>query len=80
MPVLEAPYLTYTVALVVTQAAQTEIIGQINNFLALLPNSSTKAAGSTSGRDFDKISPEVETAIRTEMTALKAAIDAAPVV
>lgn len=76
--VTESPYLTYAVAQVVSAAAQAEIIGQINNFLALLPNSSLGTAGSTSAHDFDAIRPEVETAIRTELTALKAAIDAAP--
>lgn len=75
--VTKAPFGTYAVTEVVSANAQAEILLQIDNFLALLPNSSTRTPGGSP--DFDAIRPELETNIRVELAALKAAIDAAPV-
>lgn len=76
MAITTVPIGTYAVTEVVSAAAQAEIIAQIDTFLALLPNSSTGAAGGSP--DYDAIRAELETNIRAELAALTAAIDAAP--
>lgn len=76
MAINTVPIGAYAVTEVVSAAAQAEIITQVETFLALLPKSSTGAAGGSP--DYDAIRPELETNIRAELAALIAAIDAAP--
>lgn len=63
---------------VVSAAAQTAILAEVDKFLAVLPN--PDAAPPTQGAtpDYDDIRPEILANIRAEISALKAAIDAAP--
>lgn len=76
---IDGPFGGYAnVSQVVSAAAQTAILAEIDKFTALLPNSSTGAVASGDLPDADAIRPELETAIRVEIAALKAAIDAAP--
>lgn len=70
------PMGTYAVTNIVSAAAQAEILAQVDVLLALLPNSSTGAAGASP--DYDAIRPELETNLRRELAALRTGIDAAP--
>lgn len=76
---VDGPFGGYTnVSQVISAAAQTAVLAEIDKFLALFPNSATGAAGSGAMPDAEAIRPELETKIRVEIAALKAAIDAAP--
>jgi len=78
MAVSEGPFGGYAnVTEIISAAGQTAVLAEINKFIALLPNSATGARGASP--DFDAIRPEYEVKLRAELTALKAAIDAAPV-
>lgn len=61
---------------VVSAAAQTEILAEVDKLLALIPD--ITAAESAASPDFDEIPPHTASKLRDEITALKAAIDAAP--
>lgn len=65
---------TYTVAEVVSAAAQTEIIAQVQALEDLIGGSAADG-GFTDG---DQISPQLQDQLTTEFAALKAAIEAAP--
>jgi len=56
--------------------AKTEIKALVDVFLALIPNPTGTQSTNTGGAIplYDKIPPEICSAIRTELTALKAAI------
>lgn len=64
---------------VISAAAQTAVLAEINKFIALIPaetGASTDVHGVAPFYDF--IPPPVASALRTELAALKTAIDAAP--
>ena len=61
---------------IVSAAAQTEILGQIDAVMALIPDPS--AGVQASHPDFDDIPPATAEKLRTELTNLKTRIDAAP--
>ena len=68
---------TYTsVTGVVDATAASEIAALFTQLLALLPNSSTGAAGASP--DWDAIRPDVETNLRAEIAAFATAVAAAP--
>lgn len=77
--VYDGPFGGYTdVTNVVSAAAQTEIIAQVNKLKALLPNQTAATSVSGAHPDFDQIPPHTASKFRTECDALIAAIDAAP--
>ena len=77
MAVNEGPFGGYNdITDVVSAAAQTSILAEMDKFIALLPDSANGKPGATP--DFDAIRPELEQVLRAEFAALKAAIDAAP--
>ena len=77
MALSEGPFGSYAnVTNTVSAAAKSEIIANIDAFIALLPDSSTGAPGATP--DFDVLRPELERVLRAELDAVKAAINAAP--
>lgn len=64
---------------VVSAAAQTEILAEVDKLLALVPDvDTTDPAPEGSAPLYDKWPPELASAIRAEIAALKSAIDAAP--
>lgn len=78
MAITKAPFGgTYAVTEIVSAAAQTEILAQIDLLIALIPDVDN-LEGAAGNPDFDEISPRVASALRVELEALKTAIDAAP--
>lgn len=63
---------------VVSAAAQTEILAEIDKFLALIPDITADPPVVAATPDFDQIPPHTAQKLRTELASLKAAIDAAP--
>jgi len=67
---------------VVSAAAQTEILAEIDKLLALVPDTDHSNAQASPPQGtaplYDKWSPELANAIRVEIAALKTAIDNAP--
>lgn len=61
---------------VVSAAAQTQILARINLIKALIPDPTAGTSAPTG--DHDAIKPHMATALRTELDALIAAVDAAP--
>jgi len=61
---------------IVTAAAQTKIITQVNKLKALIPASTDTTSGDHP--DFDQLSPRLADQLRLEIAALVTAIDAAP--
>ncbi len=75
---LEGPFGGYSnITDVVSAAAQTAILAEIDKLAALIPDGSAGDQPATSP-EFDAIRPEYAVKLQTEITALKAAIDAAP--
>ena len=75
----DGPFGGYTnVADVVSAAAQTTILAECDKLKALIPAQSATSSASASTPDFDQIPPHTAAKLRTEIDALKAAIDAAP--
>lgn len=63
---------------VVSAAAQTEILGEIDKVIALLTVQTASSQTSMPSPDFDQIPPHTATKLVAELEALKTAIDAAP--
>ena len=78
MALNEGPFGGYAnVTEVVSAAAQTAILAEIDKLAALIPDGS---AGDQPAAhpEFDSIRPDYAVKVHAEITALKAAIDAAP--
>ena len=71
------PFKTYTLAssVIIVPASQTALMAMIDTFMSLLPDP-TKSA-SAEKPDFDQIPPHTSAKLRTELAAMKTAIDAA---
>lgn len=64
---------------VISAAGQAAVIVEVNKLLALIPDTDTKSPSPTGEIPFfDKMHPEVASALRLEIAALVVAIDAAP--
>lgn len=74
------PFGTYTGAVVATQAAQDEIIANLNSFKALIPEPGVGADGTPPAHpDFGMINPATAEKLRAEIDAMITVIDAMPV-
>jgi hypothetical protein len=62
---------------IATQAVQTQIVGQVDKLLALIPDITVNAEPASP--HFDQIHPEYSVRLRNELNALKDAIDDMPV-
>lgn len=80
MAVPGAPFGGYTnVPNVISAAAQTAVLAEIDKFLALFPDPQLEShAKNRAHPDFDLVHPATVLKIRSEIAALKTAIDAAP--
>ncbi len=65
---------------VVSAAAQTAILAEIDKFAGVLPDPEASPPTQGASPDYDAIRSDVIKNIRVELDALKAAIDAAPTV
>jgi len=75
-----APFATYTGVTVAAAATQTELIANLNSFLALFTEGNVNDDGSSNAHpDFDKIPPEAGAKLKAEIDALIVIIDAMPV-
>lgn len=67
---------------VISANGQAAVIAEVDKLLALIPDTSHPNAQNSPPSGvaplYDKFSPELADALRTEIAALKAAIDAAP--
>ena len=63
---------------IVSAAAQTAILAEVDKVLALIPDITDSTPGSQAVPDFDLILPATAVKLRAEFAALKSAIDAAP--
>ena len=78
MSLSEGPFGGYTdVTEVVSANAQTEILAEVDKLAALIPDGSAGDQPATKP-EFDAIRPDYAVKLHAEITALKAAIDAAP--
>lgn len=73
------PFGTYTGVEVVSAAAQTEIIANLDSFKALFTSGTVSDDGSSNAHpDFDKIPPEAGAKLLAEIDALNVIIEAMP--
>lgn len=61
---------------VISAAAQTAVLAEVDKLLALIPDPTVGGGGVAPF--YDAFRPEIAAALRLEIAALKAAIDAAP--
>jgi len=74
-----APFGTYTGAQICSAAGQTEIIANLNSFLALFTEGNVNDDGSSNAHpDFDKIPPESGAKLKAEIDALIVIVEAMP--
>jgi hypothetical protein len=63
---------------VVSAAAQTAILAEVEKLGALIDMNGAGSEGSMASPEFDRLHPALSKQLRAEIDALKAAIDAAP--